>query len=150
MKCSFYLWREKTSYFVIARRCLFSWQVSDVFSIFSTGRYIVIVHPMKSRSLCTLTNCRSENYSWDSKLRSLGVLLLVKIFFLLPHFAPKLTFGSQSFLARTLYYNGYLFAWEESSVNRMQIFRGQRMLLPKIFSQKMSSWRPHLINIYIQ
>ena len=77
---------------MIARRCLFSWQVSDVFSIFSTGRYIVIVHPMKSRSLCTLTNCRSEKYSWDSKFRSLGFLLVVKIFFLLPYFAPKLTF----------------------------------------------------------
>ena len=68
--------------------------------IFSTGRYIVIVHPMKSRSLCTLTNCRSEKYSWDSKLRALWFLWVVKIFFVLPHFAPKLTF-----LASTLYYN---------------------------------------------
>ena len=27
-------------------------------STFSLFRYIVIVHPMRSRALCTLTNCR--------------------------------------------------------------------------------------------
>ena len=126
------------------------WLAEDVFS---TGRYIVIVHPMKSRSLCTLTNCRSEKYSWDSKLRALWFLWVVKIFFVLPHFAPKLTFRftiiscQDPVLSLKIW---YLFAWQESSVNRMQIFRGQRILLPKIFSQKMSSWRPHLVNIYIQ